>query len=153
MNSKFALPLLLAACLPLSSCVTEDYGPATYSSSMRGQAMQVYIVEIVSIRPVRIKDSNNLVGMGAGALAGGIAGSMIGHGKASTLAAVGGAVAGGMLGNEVGKSATQSRGLEIQVRTASGQEWVVIQENHGEGFMIGERVRMMVGEGKRYIAR
>ncbi|MEY2599118.1 MAG: hypothetical protein RLZZ142_1377, partial [Verrucomicrobiota bacterium] len=75
-------------------------------------------------------------------------------GKASMLSAVGGAVAGGLLGNEVGKGATSARGVEIMVRTASGQTWSVVQEDRGERFMIGERVRMLIsGDGTRRITR
>jgi hypothetical protein len=39
------------------------------------------------------------------------------------------------------------------VRTRSGQQWAVVQADHGENFMIGEEVRMMVGDDKRIIAR
>ena len=78
---------------------------------------------------------------------------MIGKGKASTLAAVGGALAGGLLGNEMEKGIGNRRGLEITVRTRSGQQWAVVQNDHGEGFMIGEWVRMMVDGDTRIISR
>lgn len=153
MKSKLAVLFVASVCAATPSCVQEGPGMSSYSSSMRGQAMQVYQVEIVNVRPVVIRGENNIVGIGAGALAGGIAGSMIGKGKASALTAVGGALAGGLLGNEVGKKTTGGRGLEITVRTRSGQQWAVVQNDHGENFYVGEHVRMLVSEDKRIIAR
>lgn len=154
MKAKIALLLVSAVCVATPSCVQEGgQSLPSYSSSMRGQAMQVYDVVIVAVHPVALRGDTNIVGVGAGAIAGGIAGSMIGHGKASALTAVGGALAGGLLGNEVGKKVTSGRGLEITVRTHSGQQWAVVQADHGEGFEVGEHVRMMVGDDKRIIAR
>ncbi len=153
MKAKIAVLIVSAVCVATPGCVQEGQGLSTYSSSMRGQAMQVYNVQIVAVRPVALRGDTNIVGVGAGALAGGIAGSMIGQGRASALTAVGGALAGGLIGNEVGKKATSGRGLEITVRTRSGQQWAVVQADHGENFMIGEQVRMMVGDDKRIIAR
>ncbi|MEK0446795.1 MAG: hypothetical protein RLZZ399_2116 [Verrucomicrobiota bacterium] len=119
--------------------------------------MQVYQVEVVHVRPVRISQDPSLIGVGAGAIAGGVAGSMIGQGKSSILTAVGGAVAGGILGNEVEKKVSnrpsRSRGLEITVRTRSGQTWAVVQTDNGENFYPGEQVRMMVTPDSRIIAR
>ncbi|MEY5027078.1 MAG: hypothetical protein RLZZ244_2606 [Verrucomicrobiota bacterium] len=155
MKSQIAVLLVASACALTTGCVVQEGpGVATYSRESRGQAMQVMQVEIIGLQPVKLKDDSSLLGAGAGALAGGIAGSMIGKGKASMLSAVGGAVAGGLLGNEVGKGATSARGVEIMVRTASGQTWSVVQEDRGERFMIGERVRMLIsGDGTRRITR
>jgi outer membrane lipoprotein SlyB len=115
--------------------------------------MQVFEVMIVSVQPVALRGESSVVGVGAGALAGGIAGSMIGQGRASALAAVGGALAGGLAGDAIERNATSSRGVEIMVRTRSGQNWSIVQKDHGERFQPGEYVRMLVGPAGRTITR
>ena len=154
-TSSFSLPLLLlsSASLCLSSCVTESSDLPSYPTSSRGQAMQVFEVVIVSANPVALRGESSVVGVGAGALAGGIAGSMIGQGRASALTAVGGALAGGLAGDAIERKVTSGRGVEIMVRTMSGQTWSVVQKDHGERFQPGEHVRMLVGPQGRTISR
>lgn len=149
------LPFLLLCfvSLMLSGCVTESSDLPSYPASARGQAMQVFEVVIVSVQPVALRGESSFVGVGAGAVAGGIAGSMIGQGRASALTAVGGALAGGLAGDAIERKATSSRGVEIMVRTLSGQTWSVVQKDHGEHFQPGERVRMLVGPQGRTISR
>ena len=150
-----ALPLAVAAgtALFLPGCVTEDQGLASYPASARGRAMQVFEVEIVSVRRVALRGESSIVGVGAGALTGGIAGSMIGHGKTSALTAVGGALVGGLAGDAIERKATSSTGIEIMVRTLSGQTWSIVQKDHGENFQSGERVRMLIDGDQRIISR
>jgi outer membrane lipoprotein SlyB len=153
--SFLSLPLLLLCSVSLSlpSCVTESSDMPSYPVSSRGQAMQVFDVVIVSVTPVALRGESSIVGVGAGALAGGIAGSMIGQGRASALTAVGGALAGGFAGDAIERKATSSRGIEIMVRTQSGQTWSIVQKDHGERFQPGEHVRMLVGPQGRTITR
>jgi outer membrane lipoprotein SlyB len=47
--------------------------------------------------------SNSPIGMGIGAVVGGLVGSQVGGGNGKTLATIAGAVGGGYLGNEVAK--------------------------------------------------
>ena len=115
--------------------------------------MQVFEVVIVSANPVTLRGVAWGGGVGAGALAGGIAGSMIGQGRASALTAVGGALAGGLAGDAIERNVTSGRGVEIMVRTMSGQTWSVVQKDHGERFQPGEHVRMLVGPQGRTISR
>ena len=44
------------------------------------------------------------IGTGAGAIGGGVLGSLVGHGAGKVAATIGGALLGGMLGNSIGKS-------------------------------------------------
>jgi len=145
----FALGILVF----LPGCVTEDAGLPSYPVSSRGQAMQVFEVEIVSVRRVALRGESSIVGVGAGALGGGIAGSMIGHGKTSALTAVGGALIGGLAGDAVERKVTSSTGVEIMVRTRSGQAWSIVQKDQGENFQRGEWVRMLINGDKRIITR
>jgi outer membrane lipoprotein SlyB len=150
-----SLSLIALSCVSLCipGCVTESSDLPSYPASSRGQAMQVFEVVVVSVRPVVLRGESSVVGVGAGALAGGIAGSMIGQGRASALTAVGGALAGGLAGDAIERKATSGRGVEIMVHTLSGQTWSVVQKDHGEGFQPGEHVRMLVGPAGRVITR
>ncbi len=149
------LPILFATGIMvfLPGCVTEDAGLPSYPASSRGQAMQVFDVEIVSVRRVALRGESSIVGVGAGALTGGIAGSMIGHGRTSALTAVGGALVGGLAGDAIERKATSSTGIEIMVRTRSGQSWSIVQKDQGENFQRGEWVRMLINGEKRIITR
>ena len=156
LNMKRSLsPILFAlgVMVFLPGCVTEDAGLPSYPVSSRGQAMQVFDVEIVSVRRVALRGESSIVGVGAGALGGGIAGSMIGHGSTSALTAVGGALIGGLAGDAVERKVTSSTGVEIMVRTRSGQAWSIVQKDHGENFQRGEWVRMLINGDKRIITR
>jgi outer membrane lipoprotein SlyB len=94
-----------------------------------------------------------MVGVGAGALAGGIAGSFIGKGRSQALGAVGGALAGGLLGDAAERGMTQRRGVEITVRTQYGEEYAIIQTDRGEHFHPGEWVRLLVDHQRRIVQR
>ncbi len=131
----------------------EDPSVPSYPQAMRGQAMQVYEVQIVGVQRVALRGESSIVGVGTGAVAGGLLGSLAGTGKAKTLATVGGAIAGGFAGNAIERKATSGTGLEIMVRTRSGQTWSIVQTDHGENFYRGEWVRMLVNGDKRTITR
>lgn len=144
--------VLCSALMLLSGCESYPDG-ASYPRSMRGQAMQVHRVQIISVRHVVLRGDSSVVGVGAGAIAGGIAGSMIGHGKASALSAVGGALAGGLIGNVAERKITTKNGVEIVVRMNSGREYMVVQADHGEGFRPGEWVRLMTDGDRNIVSR
>lgn len=148
---------LAVGCLALmtgvSGCVMDHGGLDTYSTSMRGQALQVHRVQVVSVRYVALQGESSVVGVGAGAIAGGIAGSFIGKGRSQALGAVGGALAGGLLGDAAERGMTRRRGVEITVRTQSGEEYAVIQSDRGEHFQPGEWVRLLVDHQRRIVQR
>ena len=87
---------------------------------------------------------NTGVGTVGGAAIGGIAGSTIGgSGRANAAGAIAGAIVGGIVGNAVENNANQRNGIEITVRLDSGQMIAVPQENAGENFRPGDRVRVL----------
>jgi outer membrane lipoprotein SlyB len=145
---------LLAASLVTSGCVVEEqHGYASYPRSAQGQARRVYEVQIVQVRPVVLRGESSLAGVAAGGVTGGVLGSFVGSGKAQTLATVGGAIAGAFAGDAIERQATTKRGIEITVRTRSGQTWCVVQTDHGENFHSGEWVRMLVHGEVRTVTR
>jgi outer membrane lipoprotein SlyB len=147
-----SISLMCLTLICLSGCETYPDG-ASYPRSMRGQAMQVHRVRIISVHRVVLRGESSVVGVGAGAVAGGIAGSIIGHGKGSALAAVGGALAGGLIGDAAERKITTKNGVEITVQMNSGREYVIVQADHGEGFRPGEWVRLLTDGDKNIISR
>jgi outer membrane lipoprotein SlyB len=87
---------------------------------------------------------NTGVGTVGGAALGGIAGAQIGgSGAANAAGAIAGAIVGGLVGNAVENNANQRNGVEVTVRLDSGRTIAVPQENAGENFRPGYRVRLL----------
>ncbi len=89
--------------------------------------------QIVSVRPVTVRDSDrlqgNTTGLVTGALVGGVAGSGIGGGSGRVGGAVGGAVLGGLVGAAMQDSLSTSKGLEYVVKVDISH----VKDNYYEG--------------------
>lgn len=98
----------------LTSCATNMSGDVYTSSSSLSLTMEG---QVISARPVTIKESNkisdNTGGMVAGGLLGAVGGSQAGKGNA--LATVGGGLAGAALGAVIGDKLGTSKGMEYIV--------------------------------------
>lgn len=70
--------------------------PRTYSNGNNYPAQ-------APVQPVARASQNSPVGIGIGAVVGGLLGSQVGNGNGRTLATIAGAVGGGYVGNEVAK--------------------------------------------------
>lgn len=117
----------------------------------RREARRVYEVRmgvVENVRSVRLEGTESGVGTVAGAAVGGIAGSSVGGGKGQAIGAVLGAVAGGVAGAAAEEAITRKPGLEITVRLDSGRTIAVVQEDTGERFAIGDRVRILESGGQ-----
>jgi len=111
----------------------------------RDQARQVQTVEwgvIQSVEPVAIQEDDNAVGSLGGAIIGGIAGSAIGQGRGSAIAATLGAIAGGVAGNAIEQGVTTKDALKIFVTLDNGSTIAVVQEADVP-FQVGERVKVL----------
>ncbi len=117
----------------------------------RREARRVYEVRmgvVENVRSVRLEGTESGVGTVAGAAVGGIAGSTVGGGKGQAIGAVLGAVAGGVAGAAAEEAITRKSGLEITVRLDSGRTIAVVQEDSGERFAVGDRVRILESGGQ-----
>jgi outer membrane lipoprotein SlyB len=65
---------------------------------------------------------------------------------------VAGAVVGGLIGNSIEKNANDKRGVEVTVRLEGGQLIAVTQEKDEE-FRVGDRVRILAGQGATRVSR
>lgn len=88
-----------------------------------------------------------------GGLAGGLAGSTIGHGhSANMLGAVGGALLGGLAGSAAEKGLTSQTGLEYIVKLDNGQV-ISVTQGTGQALGIGQRCLVLFGSTTRVIAQ
>ncbi|MAB99041.1 MAG: hypothetical protein CMK71_13415 [Pseudomonadaceae bacterium] len=146
-NSSLIIASFAAVALTLGGCASSLTGD-TYSRDEARAVQTVRLGTIESLRPVKIEGTKTPIGSGAGAIAGGVAASSIGHGTGSAVAAVIGAVAGGLLGAAAEEGLTRAQGVEITVREDDGSMRAYEQEvEENEIFRVGERVRIMSVNG------
>ena len=115
--------------------------------------MVVKFATVQSVRFVKLEGTKSQVGTVAGGAVGGIAGSGVGGGRGSAVAAVLGAVAGGMAGAAIEEGVTRSQGVEVTVRLDGGRYMAVVQQDAGENFRPGERVRLVQDGGTMRVTR
>ncbi len=136
-----ALSLMLAGC-------ANGLGSGDYQRSEARRVYEVKMGVVESVRQVRLEGTHSGVGTLAGGAVGGIAGSEIARGKGSALGAVVGAVAGGIAGHAVEEASTRKPGLELTIRLDSGRLIAITQEDTGEQFAPGDRVRVLESGGE-----
>lgn len=126
MNLFKLAALGLLAALTLGGCAS-GLGSNDYSRNQARTVQQVQTGVVVEVRNVNIEGTKTPIGLGAGAVVGGLAGSQLGRGNGSIAGAVLGAVAGGFAGSAVEEGVTRQKGLEITVRLDSGRTIAVTQ--------------------------
>ena len=107
---------------------------------------------IESVRAVKIEGTKSVVGPTAGAVVGGVAGSTVGSGKGSVVGAAVGAVLGGLGGAAAEEAITRQDGVEITVKLDSGRIMAITQAI-GEDLRVGDRVRVLTGDGTTRVTR
>ena len=137
----------------LAGCAQPGLGGSNYSrSQVRGeQSVRLGIIE--TVRDVQIDAPRDGGGTLIGAALGGIGGSTIGGGsRANAVGAIAGAVLGGIAGQAIEKSQNERKGVEVTVRLEGGKLIAVTQEKDEE-FRIGDRVRILSGQGVTRVSR
>ena len=152
MNRVLQLAASLTAVALLAGCASDQSGDV-YSRDEARQVQTVRTGTITALRPVTIEGTKSPIGAGAGAVVGGIGGSAIGGGRGSFVTAIIGAVAGGLLGSATEEGFTKANGVEITVKEDDGGSRAYVQAvNKGEIFRVGERVRILTGNGTSRVA-
>lgn len=143
MNRIFSSSGIAAAALAavlLAGCATPA-GPTYYPGQPpRPQSIEMGVVE--NVRPVGLQGPDTGLGALGGAALGGWAGSGIGSGGGNAAAIVGGVILGSLIGNAVEVNAARRPGLELTVRLDSGRLIAVVQDDSGEPFRPGDRIRV-----------
>ncbi len=147
-----AAALAALAALTLAGCAG-GLGGGTYERGEARRAMTVQFGTVESVRAVVLEGTRSQIGTVAGAAVGGIAGSGVGSGRGAAAATVLGAVVGGVVGAAVEEGVTRRQGVEITVHLDAGQYLAVIQEDEGENFRPGERVRLLRDGGTTRVTR
>ncbi len=136
------LTLALLAAVSVAGCAS-GLGGGDYERAEARRVMNVRMGVVESVRLVKLEGTKSPVGTLGGAAVGGIAGSTVGGGKGSAIAAVVGAVVGGIAGSAAEEGITRKQGVEVTVKMDNGEMLAIIQEDGGEGFKPGERVRLL----------
>jgi outer membrane lipoprotein SlyB len=134
---RYALVFLL-----LAGCASD--GSHDYVQSEARTAQTVDYGTVQSVREVKIKGDNAVVGTVAGAALGGLLGNQIGHGGGRAAATVIGAVGGGIAGNAIERNVTAQDGQEIVVVLENRTIIAVVQAGT-QDFQAGQRVRVLTG--------
>lgn len=147
---SLALALVIAS---LAGCATQQRSGSLYRASEAQREQVVRMATVESVRTVTLDRGQTGVGTGAGAAIGGIAGSSLGRGKGAAVGAVAGAVAGGIVGQAVEGSTSKVPALEITVRLDNGSLRAIVQEEDGQRFRPGDRVRLLSHQGITRVTR
>jgi outer membrane lipoprotein SlyB len=147
------LLLVAAAAVTVLGGCAAGMGGRDYQRAEARRAMTVQYGVIQEVRVVKLEGTKTPLGSLGGAAIGGIAGSTVGSGRGASIATVIGAIAGGVAGSAVEEGATRQTGLELTVRLDNGQTLAVVQADEGEGFRIGDRVRVLEDGRSSRVAR
>ncbi|WP_085315147.1 outer membrane lipoprotein [Derxia lacustris] len=130
----------------LGGCAAPRTSASVYDANTVGREQTVRMGTLESVRPVTIDKGQTGIGTAGGAVVGGIAGSSVGGGKGSVLAAIGGAIVGGLAGQAIEGKGSAQNGLELTVKLDNGDLRVIVQAAD-ESFAPGDRVRLLSGAG------
>jgi outer membrane lipoprotein SlyB len=144
--------LALALSAGLAGCAP-PYGPDRYYrfEAQRAQSIEFGVVE--GVRPVGLEGPTSGAGAVGGAALGGWAGSGIGSGSGNAAAIVGGVILGSIIGNAVERDAVRRPGLELTVRLDTGRMIAVVQDDYGDPFRPGDRIRVLSDGYRTRVAR
>ncbi len=136
------LGMALLAAVSVVGCAAGQ-GGCYYQRAEARRVMSVRMGVVESVRLVKLEGTKSPVGTVGGAAVGGIAGSTIGSGKGSAIGAVVGAVVGGLAGAAAEEGVTRKQGIEVTLKMDNGEMLAIVQEDGGENFQPGERVRLL----------
>ncbi len=126
---------------------------SSYSRDEARKVQQVEFATVEAVRPVVIEGTKSQIGTVAGSVVGGVAGNTVGEGAGSQIVAAMGAVLGGVAGAAAEEGFTRSQGVEITVRSSSGNVFSVVQKaDPNEVFNLGDRVRVLRIKGNVRVA-
>lgn len=143
---KVILLAAVTALTVLAGCASSNRGDV-YSRGEARREQTVRLATVESVRPVMIEGTKTPIGTVAGGAVGGIAGSGVGHGRGSSIAGVLGAVGGGLAGSAIEEGVTRKQGVEITVRLQNGELRSIVQEEEGDKFVAGQKVRLLTSGG------
>jgi outer membrane lipoprotein SlyB len=153
LQSKFLTPkavtIPVALCFALSACAASD--SSTYSRSDVGQVIETSQGQVISSRPVDIRDSEGgIIGATGGGVAGGVVGSTIGHGSGNTLATLAGVFIGAGLGYLAEREIRSDEGVEYLVDMDDGRVVTIVQNQKDGDQAIPDGTPVLIQYGNEY---
>ena len=150
---QFAVLGAVVTIATLVGCAQPGLGGGNYTRGQVRGEQSVRVGTVENVRDVVIDARNTGTGTLAGAAIGGVAGSTVGGGsRANAVGAIAGAVVGGIIGSAVEKNSNDRRGVEVTIRLEGGKMIAITQEKDEE-FRIGDRVRILSGQGTTRVTR
>lgn len=154
MNMKRLMVLgTVATVVSLAGCAQPGLGGGNYTRGQVRGEQTVRLGTVETVRDVTIDARDTGTGTLTGAAIGGVAGSTVGGGyRANAVGAIAGAVVGGIIGNAVEKNNNDRKGVEVTIRLEGGKLIAITQEKDEE-FRVGDRVRILSGQGTTRVSR
>jgi outer membrane lipoprotein SlyB len=147
---KITAVLLVGASVVLSGC-TRNISSKNYNSANVGEAANTYQGIIVNVENVNVSEteklSENGMGMGLGAVGGGLLGSAFGKGTGQLVGMGVGALAGGVGGAFAEQALGNQDGIKYTVKLSNGQIKTVVQGNDNP-MQVGQRVFLEESSGR-----
>ncbi|MDB5478483.1 MAG: hypothetical protein JWM96_978 [Alphaproteobacteria bacterium] len=145
----FRLILALFLSVAIAACAT-DNSQNQYSEADIGKQSVLEFGTIIAARNVKIQGKNNGLGVGAGALAGGVGGSTIGNGSGQLIATIGGALLGAVAGSAAEQQLQKRDGIEYTITKNSGETVTIVQNIAKDDAPLHIGQRVMVQKSGKY---
>ncbi len=127
----------------LTACM--DNHNSDYVSSSSYSTHQTIKVKVISRRAVTVSRDDGVVGVGAGAAIGGLAGSSITDSEAEkTILTIGGAILGGMVGDSIEKEGSKIKANEYVLEKSDGSLITIVIKDGS--FRKGDKAYLIMGK-------
>lgn len=137
------------ACLAVALTACSTTSPDVIKPGDAQRLSQVSDAVVLGVRPVTVEGSQSGIGAAAGAVVGGIGGSMASsHNPTAAALGVVGAVVGGVVGNAAERFGTRESALEILLQMPNGERRAIVQAAGSESFQPGDAVILVTTGGK-----
>ena len=148
---NFTIMAAVAAAISASvftGCQSSNSG-VVFSHDEALHAQSITLGTVTDVRAGKIEGESSPIGAIAGGVAGAVVGNLFGGGKGNDIAVVAGGLGGAAAGAAIEKGITNKNGLQITVQLDNGQTVVIVQEADVM-FSVGQRVRVISrgGAGK-----
>jgi outer membrane lipoprotein SlyB len=112
------------------------------------------MARVESVRKVEIEGDTSGIGSGTGVLLGGAAGyNTIGKGSGRTYGALLGAMLGWAASSAIEKNMNSRAGVELTVLTENRSRYVLVQDDDGTVFNVGDVVKLVDNNGKTRVIK
>lgn len=138
------LAALLTGLALLSGCASQP--PAAQQGYYANPADAATFGTIDAIKVVTVQSGNSGAGAVAGGVIGALLGNQVGSGGGRTAATVAGAVGGAVVGNNVesGRNQAARQQYQISVRMDNG-DYRIVNQDSADNLRVGNRVRLADG--------